>query len=36
LKEISVYEFFESKKKDLALSLITEPETLNKKINSLT
>ncbi|PKN75072.1 MAG: HPr(Ser) kinase/phosphatase [Candidatus Cloacimonetes bacterium HGW-Cloacimonetes-2] len=34
MKEISVYEFFESKKKDLALSLITEPETLNKKINS--
>ena len=34
MKEISVYEFFEAKKKDLALSLITEPETMNKKINS--
>ncbi|HNX38082.1 MAG TPA: HPr(Ser) kinase/phosphatase [Candidatus Cloacimonadota bacterium] len=34
MKEISVYEFFETKKKDLALSLITEPETLNKKITS--
>ncbi|MEF3694324.1 MAG: HPr(Ser) kinase/phosphatase, partial [Candidatus Cloacimonadota bacterium] len=34
MKEISVYDFFESKKKDMALSLITEPETLNKKINS--
>lgn len=34
MKELSVYEFFEAKKKDLALSLITEPETLNKKINS--
>ena len=34
MKDISVYDFFEAKKKDLALSLITEPETLNKRINS--
>ncbi|MDZ4181263.1 MAG: HPr(Ser) kinase/phosphatase, partial [Candidatus Cloacimonadaceae bacterium] len=34
MKEITVREFFDTKKKDLALSLITEPETLNKKLNS--
>ena len=28
MKEITVNDFFEAKKKDLALSLITEPETL--------
>ncbi|MDD3534114.1 MAG: HPr(Ser) kinase/phosphatase, partial [Candidatus Cloacimonetes bacterium] len=34
MKEITVREFFDAKKKDLALSLVTEPETLSKKINS--
>jgi len=34
MKEITVYDLFDTKKKDLALSLITEPETLNKKIGS--
>jgi HPr kinase/phosphorylase len=34
MKEITVREFFDTKKKDLALSLVTEPETLNKKITS--
>ncbi|MDP2173908.1 MAG: HPr(Ser) kinase/phosphatase [Candidatus Cloacimonadaceae bacterium] len=34
MKEITVKEFFDNKKKDLALSLITEPETLNKKLTS--
>lgn len=34
MKEITVRDFFDAKKKDLALSLITEPETLSKKINS--
>ncbi len=34
MKEITVYDFFDTKKKDLALSLITEPETLNKKLSS--
>lgn len=34
MKEITVRDFFDTKKKDLALSLITEPETLNKKISS--
>ncbi|HPM04295.1 MAG TPA: HPr(Ser) kinase/phosphatase [Candidatus Cloacimonas sp.] len=34
MKEITVQDFFEAKKKDLALSLITEPETLNKKLVS--
>ncbi|HNZ88337.1 MAG: HPr kinase/phosphorylase [Candidatus Cloacimonetes bacterium ADurb.Bin003] len=34
MKEITVNDFFDAKKKDLALSLITEPETLNKKIGS--
>lgn len=34
MKEITVREFFDTKKKDLALSLITEPETLNKKFSS--
>jgi len=34
MKEITVRDFFDAKKKDLALSLITDPETLNKKIGS--
>ena len=34
MKEITVRDFFDAKKKDLALSLVTEPETLSKKINS--
>ncbi|HHV37664.1 MAG TPA: HPr(Ser) kinase/phosphatase [Candidatus Cloacimonetes bacterium] len=34
MKEITVREFFDAKKKDLALSLITEPETLAKKVTS--
>ncbi|MDD4310058.1 MAG: HPr(Ser) kinase/phosphatase, partial [Candidatus Cloacimonetes bacterium] len=34
MKEITVRDFFDAKKKDLALSLITEPETLNKKLVS--
>lgn len=34
MKEITVRDFFDAKKKDLALSLITEPETLNKKLSS--
>lgn len=34
MKEITVRDFFDAKKKDLALSLVTEPETLTKKINS--
>lgn len=34
MKEITVREFFDAKKKDLALSLVTEPETLSKKVNS--
>lgn len=34
MKEITVRDFFDAKKKDLALSLITEPETLNKKLAS--
>ncbi len=34
MKEITVRDFFDTKKKDLALSLITEPETLNKKLVS--
>ncbi|MGC9362512.1 MAG: HPr(Ser) kinase/phosphatase [Candidatus Syntrophosphaera sp.] len=34
MKEITIREFFDYKKKDLALSLVTEPETLNRKLNS--
>lgn len=34
MKEITVRDFFDAKKKDLALALVTEPETLAKKINS--
>ncbi len=34
MKEITVREFFDAKKKDLALALITEPDTLSKKIAS--
>lgn len=34
MKEISIREFFDRKKKDLALSLVTEPETLNRKLGS--
>lgn len=34
MKEISVREFFDAKKKDLALALVTEPDTLSKKIAS--
>lgn len=34
MKEITVRDFFDSKKKDLALSLVTEPETLGNKITS--
>ncbi|MBM4399617.1 MAG: HPr(Ser) kinase/phosphatase, partial [Candidatus Cloacimonetes bacterium] len=34
MKEITVRDFFESKKKDLAMSLVTEPSTLDKKITS--
>ncbi|MDZ4122066.1 MAG: HPr(Ser) kinase/phosphatase [Candidatus Cloacimonadaceae bacterium] len=34
MKDITVREFFDAKKKDLALSLVTEPETLGKKVTS--
>ncbi len=34
MKEITVRDFFDAKKKDLALSLVTEPETFGKKITS--
>ncbi|HRX77250.1 MAG TPA: HPr(Ser) kinase/phosphatase, partial [Candidatus Cloacimonadota bacterium] len=34
MKEITVRDFFDAKKKDLALSLVSEPDTLSKKINS--
>lgn len=34
MKEITVREFFDAKKKDLALALVTEPDTLSKKIAS--
>ena len=34
MKEITGREFFDARKKDLALSLLTEPETLNKKLAS--
>lgn len=34
MKEITVREFFDAKKKDLALSLVSEPETLGKRISS--
>jgi len=34
MKEITVREFFDAKKKDLALSLVTEPETLSKIVHS--
>ncbi len=34
MKELTVRDFFDLKKKDLALSLLTEPETLNKKLSS--
>jgi HPr kinase/phosphorylase len=34
MKIITIREFFDLKKKDLALSLVTEPETLNKKLSS--
>ena len=34
MREITVKEIFDTKKKDLALSLVTEPETLNKKVSS--
>jgi HPr kinase/phosphorylase len=34
MKEITVREFFDAKKKDLALSLVTEPESLSKKVSS--
>ncbi len=36
MKDILVRDFFESKKKDLALTLVTEPETMGKKIISPT
>ncbi len=29
MKEMTVRDFFDAKKKDLALSLVTEPETLD-------
>jgi HPr kinase/phosphorylase len=34
MKSITIRDFFNSKKKDLALSLLTEPETLNRALNS--
>ena len=34
MKEITVRDLFDAKKKDLALSLVTEPESLNKKLSS--
>ena len=34
MKSITIRDFFDSKKKDLALSLITEPQTLNKNLSS--
>ncbi|NMD12875.1 MAG: HPr(Ser) kinase/phosphatase [Candidatus Cloacimonetes bacterium] len=34
MKEITIKEFFDAKKKDLALSLLTEPQTLNKRLSS--
>ncbi len=34
MKDITVREFFDAKKKDLALALVTEPDTLSKKIAS--
>ncbi len=34
MRELTVKELFDYKKKDLALSIVTEPETLNKKISS--
>jgi len=34
MKEITVKDLFDTKKKDLALSLISEPDTLNKRIVS--
>ncbi len=34
MKEITVRDFFDAKKKDMALSLVTEPDTLGKKIVS--
>jgi HPr kinase/phosphorylase len=34
MKEITVRDFFDSRKKDLALSLVTEPSTLDNKITS--
>lgn len=34
MKYITVREFFDNHKKDLALSLVTEPETLHKKLDS--
>lgn len=34
MKEITVRDFFDSKKKDMALSLVTEPDTLGNKITS--
>jgi len=34
MKEITVRDFFDAKKKDLALSLVSEPDTLGKKISS--
>lgn len=33
MREITVQEFFDAKKKDLALSLVTEPDTLDKKFS---
>ncbi|HOV17084.1 MAG TPA: HPr(Ser) kinase/phosphatase [Candidatus Cloacimonadota bacterium] len=34
MKEMTVRDFFDAKKKDLALSLVTEPETLDNKITT--
>ncbi len=34
MKVVVIRDFFDQKKKDLALSLLTEPETLNKKLAS--
>ncbi|HNQ43183.1 MAG TPA: HPr(Ser) kinase/phosphatase, partial [Candidatus Cloacimonadota bacterium] len=34
MKEMTVREFFDAKKKDLALALVTEPDTLAKNITS--
>ena len=34
MKSISIREFFDTKKKDFALSLVTEPETLDKTLAS--